>query len=196
MSELVSRPWSAKMLPGSEVITRVAFAMARRDDPWVSGGGGSSLNDVAGKVDVGAVGISEVSRVVVRWGAASVGSANVVCKGEERVAGATIAGWGGVLDWMDAVSDVVLAGTLVLESSTTEGLLFAGAEFRETPSGLKTLLADLWRVPRRLGTSLAGGSRVGGGWSWPDSLVSPLGVLRDLGLPHHVPIQSLIDGRC
>jgi hypothetical protein len=68
------------MLAGSDVITRVAFAMARSEEPWATRTGPSSFVE-GPKIDPVEARLEE-SREVVRCGAAGVG-VNVVCIGGE-----------------------------------------------------------------------------------------------------------------
>jgi hypothetical protein len=106
----------------------------------------SSLEDAADPV--GGV----ISRVVVRCGAARVGSAKVVCIGEERAdAMADIDGVFVRNDLIDPASEAVLV-TLSAEAiglSTMTEVFFGGTGFNiEIPSVPNTLLADRRRGSR------------------------------------------------
>jgi hypothetical protein len=129
-------------------------------------------------VDPDAVGteIEAISRVVVRCGAASVGAANVPCRGGEvaDLAATVIEGVVRV-DLIDAVSDSVFIGAGVVVSSTFAlgGPRLGGAGFMmDIPKVPKTLFEDLRRASRRMGIAVDDGVSeergASGSGSWPE----------------------------
>jgi hypothetical protein len=156
----------------------VAFAIARREAPCTTTCRSSLDSDVdnGARVDPDAVGIEieVMSRVVVRCGAASVGAANVPCRGGERVDLAA-AGIEAVVrvDLIDTASDSVVigAGGVVSSTFTLVGPRLVWAGFRiEIPRVPNTLLADLRRASRRMGTAVDDGVSEGRALSgsWPE----------------------------
>jgi len=179
--------------------------MARREAPCTTTWGSSLDSDVdkGASVDPDAVGIAieseieAVSIVVVRCGAASVGAANVPCRGDGRIVVVTAVMEGALVwvDRMDAVSEAGPVGAVGVESSMCMlvGRRLGGAGFKmEIPSVPKTLLEVLRRASRRVGTGRDGSVSEGRGFLLGSSGGEGLGLPLT---PHHVPIQSPMDGR-
>jgi len=180
----VSLPLSARILLGSDVMTRVAFAMALRVAPCTKICGGSSDNDVGFEwiFDV-----EKLSRMVVTSGAAG--------RGVNGSRGECIPDVEGTRAWPDKME---AASELAVESSVTIGRDFTvdeaeGVGLRiDMPRFPKTLLAV-----RRLLLGRLDPTRPLGIVSEDDECLSlsVSGLSRDFPLVHQVPIQSPNDGR-
>jgi len=178
------------MLPGSDVITRVALAMALSVAPWTRICGGSSANDGAFDIVLGEL---KSSITVVMRGTAGEG-ANDGCMGDDICGVAFDSEAPRVCpdlpDVTEAVSEVVAgmssdAFTCAFVAGVGDGVVGLRIEIPRFP---KTLLADL----RLLLTCLDPMSPLGIGFAGGSLLAS--GGVR-FPFTHQCPIQSPIDDR-
>jgi hypothetical protein len=165
------------MLAGSEVITRVAFAMARNDDPCGAGG----------------------LTIVLSLSCAGIGGVERMSAGRERM---VVVSWGaaGKVGIVDKIGEV----RVLVRSGLTESTCKSGNDFLADEPGLdeaipkasKTLLA-VFRLPWVyllcvLRSEAVSDESPSLSLSMPSAME---GVREGFPLVHQAPTQSPIDGR-